>query len=175
MRYDCDDIKYFLDHDGKDPESSQDFLNHIDNCPGCRRMISLEPEIEETLAFFTPKALPESLEENILARIMKFEKELNEEKRLEKLTFPIIGFFSALPVFLVAWFWNDIRSFFNSLDLAHTYNNLRLFISEIPVPDIDLAGIVAAIANSPLIVLSLITITSLVWAFSIIEAQKTLK
>lgn len=175
MRYDCDDIKYILDHGDKDPERQQDFLNHIDNCPRCRRMISLEPELEETLTLVAPKSLPESLEENILARIMKFEKELGEENRMEKLWLPIVGFFSALPIFLTAWFWKDIRSFFNSLDLTYTYNNLRALISEIPVPDIDLAGIFAAVANSPLIVLSLITITSLVWAFSIIEAQKSLK
>lgn len=175
MRYDCDDIKYYLDHGDQDPESPQDLLNHIDNCPQCRQMISLESELEETLTLFAPKTLPESLEENILARIMKFEKELGEENRMEKLLLPIIGFFSALPIFLVAWFWKDIRSFFNSPDLTYSYNNLKSFISEIPVPKIDLEGIITAIANSPLIILSLITITSLVWAFSIIEAQKSLK
>ncbi|UCC80599.1 MAG: hypothetical protein JSW64_04355 [Candidatus Zixiibacteriota bacterium] len=175
MRYNCDDIKYYLDHGDKDPESPQDFLNHIDNCQRCSRIIGLEPELEETFALFAPETLPVSLEENILTRIMKFEKELGEEKRMEKLLIPIVGFFSALPIFLVAWFWKDIRSFFNSPDLTYTYNNLSSFILEIPIPEIDLAGIVTAIANSPPIILSLITITSLVWAFSIIEAQKTLK
>ncbi len=175
MRYNCDDIKYYLDHGDRNPENPQEFLKHIENCPHCGRIANLEPELEERLAVSTPKTSPLSFERDILPRILVYEKEHVIRNRLEKAVLPVFVFFSALPLFLGAWFWKDIRSFFNSLDLADTYNSLQSFISEIPIPEIDLAGIVATISNSPLVVLSLIAITALVWAFSINEAQKALR
>lgn len=175
MRYNCNDIKYYLDHGDQEPENPQEFLNHLENCPRCGQMINLEPELEEMLAVSTPKTSPLSVEKDILPRILEYEKEYMKRNRLEKAVLPVFIFFSTLPVFLTAWFWKDIRSFFGSMDLTDTYNSLQSFISEIPIPEIDLAGIATTISNSPLVVLSLIAITALVWAFSINEAQKALK
>ncbi|UCE65181.1 MAG: hypothetical protein JSU85_09900 [Candidatus Zixiibacteriota bacterium] len=175
MRYNCNDIKYYLDHVDQEPENLQEFLNHIENCANCSRIVSLEPDMEEILAVSTPKSSPLSIEKDILPRILENEKEYAKRNRLEKAFLPIFLFFSALPLFLGAWLWKDIRSYFNSLDLTGAYNSLQSFISEIPIPEIDLAGIAATLTNSPLIILSFITITTLVWAFSIIEAQKALK
>jgi len=175
MRYSCDDIKYYLEHGDLNPENESEFINHIENCLHCGRMVNPESELEEMLAVLTPQTSPLSFEKDVLAQIQEYEKEHIKSNRLEKAVLPVFIFFSALPLFLVAWFWRDIRSFFSLIDLDDAYSRLQSAAAEIPIPKIDLAGIAAAISNSPLVILSLIAITALIWAFSIIEAQKALK
>jgi hypothetical protein len=138
-------------------------------------MTSLDPDLEKTLTLSTLKTSPLSLEMDILPRILEFEKEQAKENRWEKALTPILIFSSAVPVFLAWYFRREIKSLFGSLDVPAISIRLGTLVSEIALPKIDLAGIANTFANSPLVILSLITITAVLWAFSINEAQKALK
>jgi Zn-finger nucleic acid-binding protein len=175
MRYDCDDIKYMLDNADLEPEYSREFINHIESCPRCSGIVDLQPELEELLTLPSGKPTSSKFEENILAQVEKYERNLIRESRLEKLFLPVCVFLALIPLFLIVLYRGELKSFFASIDLIQAYERIRSFAATIRIPDMDIAGFIAFVSNSPLLILTLIAVSSLVWAFSIIETQKALK
>jgi hypothetical protein len=175
MRYSCENIKFFLAHDELDPVDELEFLSHLESCKSCRESAMLEPELEEILAVSIPKASPLSFKKDILPEIYKIERGNAKQSRIEKITMPVMALLSFIPAVLAVLFWKDIKSLPDSLNLAGIYDKLATFISGIDLPEINLAQINAFIAEAPLLTITLISITAIIWAFSIMEAQKALK
>jgi len=175
MRYSCEDIKYFLAHDDMNPTNEQAFLIHLENCKSCREETALEPDLEEILAVSIPRPSPLSFRKDILPEIKRMERGKAKQSRIEKITFPAIMLITFIPAVLTALFWDDIRSIPGSLHLAGAYDRLITFISGMDLSVFSLAEINAFIGETPLLTLTLISITAIIWAFSIMEAQKALK
>lgn len=175
MRYSCNEIKYYLESRDALIEDESDFINHIENCAECGRLASLTPELEESLVVSNPKTSPLSFEKDILSRIREIEKEMAKGRLWEKALILILLFASVIPVLLTWRFWNEIASLFKTLDITGIFSWVGSIISQVSMPKFDLAGLANAAANSPMIILSLIAITALLWTFSIIEARNALR
>lgn len=175
MRYSCENIRYFLAHDERDPIDELEFLNHLENCESCREAVALEPELEEFLAVSIPKASPLSFKKDILPGIRKMERGNARQSGLEKITLPLMVIPAIVPVVLAVWLRKDIKSLPQSLNLADIYDKLAAFVAGIDLPKIDLTKINNFVAETPLLTLALVSIAAIIWAFSITEAQKSLK
>jgi len=175
MQYSCENIKYFLAHDERDPVDELEFLNHLENCISCREAVTLEPELEEYLAVSIPKASPLSFKKDILPGIRKLERGSARQSGIEKITLPLMIISAIAPVVLAIWLWKDIKSLPESLNLSGAYEKLAAFVAGIDLPTIDLTRINNFVAETPLLTLALISITAIIWAFSIMEARKALK
>lgn len=175
MRYGCKDIEHILENRDAIIEDESGFIDHIENCALCGRLANLTPELEEILAVSTPKSSPLSFEDDILAQILQFEKRQAKENRWEKALTPILILASAIPIFLVWRSWSVIKTFFGTLDMSGIVGRIGSIISQISMPKIDLTEIANSAANSPLFILGLISVTTILWAFSIIEARKALR
>lgn len=175
MPYSCEDIKYYLEHDEIYPANESKFLNHLENCPRCQAAVKLDPELEEILAVSIPRTSPLTFSGDILPEIYKIEQGLARQSRMEKIALPVFALLAFIPVALAAWLWEDIRTLPGSLNSSGAYNKLVSFISGIDLPEINVTEVSAFISDTPLITLMLISITALIWAFSINEAQKALK
>ena len=175
MRYSCDEIEYLLNHQDHIPDDVDSFLSHIKSCARCAELVDIDSELEQMLILSANSSSSISSEKYILSRIRKYEQSCSRAKKLDKLFVPVIGFFTILPVFLVVTYFEDIKSFMGSINPGEFYNSLLSLVSELRIPDIDIGGIAAAISNSPFIFLTLISVTAILWTFSLIEAQKALK
>lgn len=175
MRYSCEDVKYFLEHDEMAPTDEAGFLNHLENCGSCRELATLEPELEEIISVSIPKASPLSFKKDILPEILKSERSSAKQKKIDKITLPVMVLVSLIPMSLIAFFWKEIRTLPDVLNLTGAYDKLAAFISGIDLSRIDLTGITGFISETPLLTVTLISIAALIWAFSIIEAQRALK
>jgi hypothetical protein len=175
MRYSCEEIKYFLAHDDLDPTDERAFLNHLENCKSCREEIALEPDLEEILAVSIPRCSPLSFKKDILPEINRMERGKAKQSRIEKITFPVIILITFIPAILTTLFWDEIRSVPGSLNLAGVYDRMTAFISGLNLSAFSLTEINTFIGETPLLTLTLISITAIIWAFSIMEAQKALK
>ena len=175
MRYGCDDIKYYLENSEIGPHDETEFLRHIENCGECNRLIDLTPDLERLIYMSSPKPSPLSFEKDILIELNRYEAELSGEGVWEKVETRGLVLLAAAPVILALWFWKDIRAVFGSLDFGTVIAGMRSLAAEIPTPAIDFSGILQSVANSPLAILSLVSLTAIIWAFSIIEFRNALR
>jgi hypothetical protein len=174
MRYSCDDIKFYLDHTDADPKEQQAFIDHMESCPRCANLISLDPELEEKLISCAMKSTQFSCRENVLVSIEKYEGNIIKETKIEKLLIPVICFLASLPIFITIFYWNSIKTFAGSISVFEAFNDLKSLVAGITLPDIDYAEI-AGVLNSEPVIMTFISVTAVIWAFSILEAQKALK
>jgi hypothetical protein len=71
--------------------------------------------------------------------------------------------------------WNEIKILFSAIKLAPLGNRVLRLFQNINLPDINISNIVSYFSENPLILTCLIAATVLLWAYSILEFEKSPK
>lgn len=177
MRYNCDEIIRILESADDLPVDIGKFENHLESCPGCRRLCDTDAEIEDILRLALPAAAPVNLADQVFARLREYEKKIGKIKQLERsipLAMTII--FLALSDIMIEK-WSDLKTMisgFSGFDFKAVITATGNLLGQIDMPEFDLFGIESLITGTPLILFTMISISAVIWTFSLIEFEKTL-
>ncbi len=178
MRYNCDEIIRILESADDLPVDIGEFENHLESCPDCRRLCDTDAEIEDILRLTLPAAAPANFADQIFSRLREYEKKIGRIKQLER-SIPLIMtiIFLALSDIMIEK-WSDLKtaiSGFSGFDFKTVITAARNLLGQIYIPEFDFFGIESFITGTPLILLTMISISAVIWTFSLIEFEKTIR
>ncbi len=173
MPYSCKDIQHILDSEFDDAICEESFLRHLERCNTCRNMCELEPELEDLLQTSLPRAIPFSLTDEVMAEIRVDEKDLLPSRLIDK--YLPVGAVSLLALIaaIIIGKWSEFATAFSSIEPGPVVNRIVSIWHSVELPEIGLSELISSIVNSPVVLLSLIAATVILWAYSILEFEKS--
>lgn len=173
MPYSCEDIQHILNYDLDDPICEKSFSRHLENCRTCRNLCELEPELEDLLQMSLPKAVPISLADEVTAKISIYEKIPILNRMIDK--FLAVGAVSVVAIIMaiIIGKWGELTTVFSSIRPGSIVNRIVLFWHSVEPPEIGLSQLISDVINSPVVLMGLIGATALLWAYSILEFEKS--
>lgn len=173
MPYSCQDIRRILISESDDLVCEQSFSGHLERCSICRNMCELEPELEDILQATLPKAVPFSLTDEVMVEIRIDEKKLSPSRLIEK--YLPAGAVSLLAIMtaIIIGRWSEFTALISSTKSGSFLSGVASLWQSVELPEINLSEYISAIVNSPMVLLSLIAVTALLWAYSILEFEKS--
>ncbi len=173
MPYSCEDIRRMLNSESDEPVCEQSFSRHLERCSICRNMCELEPELEGLLQTSLPRAVQFPLTDKVMAEIRVDEKNLSPSRLIDK--YLPVGAVSLLAIMtaIIIGRWNEFTALFSSIKSRSFMSRITSFWQSIELPEMNLSEYISAIVNSPIVLLSLIAVTVLLWAYSILEFEKS--
>jgi len=175
MRYSCEDIQRILNSGDEDNVNPRVFERHLGGCPRCADLCDPGREIENTLCMTLPRATPAGFAEHLLKRLKIQEKELRPGIGLEG-SIPYGITLALLLIFgIILNEWNDLKKIISGFDIGFLSAEIGRLHNLIKIPEINLPAIDAYISGSPIMLFGLISIVAVVWVFSILEFEKTIK
>lgn len=177
MLYNCHEIIRILEFADDLQVDIGKFESHLKSCPGCRQLSDPCKEIEDTLRLALPTAAPVNLADQIFSRLREYEKKIGRIKQFER-SIPLVMtiIFLALTDIMIEK-WSDLKtaiSGFSGFDFKTLITAARNLLGQIYIPEFDLFGIESFITGTPLILFTMISISAVIWTFSLIEFEKTL-
>ena len=177
MRYNCDEIIRILESADDLPVDIGKFENHLESCPCCRRLCDTGIEIEDTLRLALPVAAPANFTDQVFSRLREYENKIGKIKQLER-SIPLVMtiIFLALSDIMIEK-WSDLKTAISGLsgfDFKTVITAARNLLGQIYIPEFDFFGIESFITGTPLILFTMISISAVIWTFSLIEFEKTL-
>jgi len=173
MPYRCEDIQHILNFDFDDPVCGESFFRHLESCSTCRDSCELEPELEDLLQISLPKAAPIFLTDEVMAKIRIDEKDLLPSRLIDKYLPISAASLLAIITVIIIGRWNEFAVAFSSIKPGSVLNEIVSLWHSVGLPETNLSELISAIVNSPVVLLCLIAATALLWAYSILEFEKS--
>ena len=178
MRYNCDDIVRILESTDEYSIDTIKFEEHLEMCPDCRQLCDPGEEIENSLRLALPITAPVNLADQVSSRLRGYERKIEKIKRIER-SIPLVTtiIFLALSDIMIEK-WSDLKSVisgFSGFDFKTVIASVENLLGQIDIPEFTLLGIDTYITSTPLILFTVISIAAVIWTFSLIEFEKTLK
>jgi len=169
----CRQILIALKSGDSDPDNNI-LLAHLENCPACRRVLELPPEISNEIGNINLLPAPEKIYENTMAALRS---QHAERIGLHYWRLTRIGAIMALYLsifFFIANNWNTL--------MANLYTTAGDFIllfkanaSNIPAQFDTLSNITGGLSRSPIFLTSILMSVTIIWTFTLIKIRDTLK
>jgi len=171
MLYSCEDIKRILSDNAADVDIEA-FDKHLAGCSECAGLCELDDELEQALRVSLPHSTPEGFGSKLLTKLRVIEKEFASTVNSESL----IPYAIVVAILIVFANIKTVRDFFrgvfDQIDFPSIIQGVTATLDKIPRP----GPLVESLVNeSPLILFGLISIAALIWIFSILEFEKSVK
>ncbi len=175
MPYSCADIMLMMISDSEDPAISNAVVSHLDSCAVCRTLIELDPKLESGLRLLSPTGVAVDFTDPVMVRIRRTEKSSAPAQRMEKIIRYAAAAVSILPIAMILAGWDDFIAAVSKINFSPLLSDTSRLINNLNIPVINLTRIGTYLGETPLIPIALTGLTALIWAFSIMEFEKTSK
>jgi hypothetical protein len=173
MQYSCKDIRRILNSESDDLICEQSFTVHLEQCGECRSLYDLEPELERLLRTSLPKAVSIPLSDKVMAEIRSDENNLISNRLIDR--YLPVGAASLLVIVtaIIVARWNEFAAAIASIKPGSAIEGVVSLVQSIGLPQTNLSELMSHVINSPAVILGLIAATALLWAYSILEFEKS--
>lgn len=173
MRYDCRDIVRLLESD--EHISLYSFEQHLAGCLHCRKLVELDPQVEEHLQTRLPGTSPPSLCKKVMKAVRMDDSRIRKGNQWERALPLIAGVTTCSLAALIMLKWDEIKSVILSIDPGFLRTVSLDVISNFKLLLADSGRLISYVGNEPFIYSASLGAAALIWALSFLELERSPK
>jgi hypothetical protein len=173
MPYTCNDINKLIASDGDIAFDNDAFLLHIESCPICRELASLDPETEMVLRSLLPLTAPDSISQNVLRAIDLETKHSGILSAAKHIRYALIGSLYFVIAVIAIFNYKILASAIGSTQ--QELGRIWGFTESLGAVKESLTAYPSKIVTSPLFLIACVGAVMLLWFFSILRIWEITK